>query len=58
METELEDLRELVKDLLKPITAEGFDCYGCKYDEWSDCREGCVLVERARQLGIENGDSE
>ena len=53
METELEDLMELVKDLLKPITARGFDCYGCRYDEWDDCREGCVLVERARKLGIE-----
>lgn len=51
--TREQELTQFIQDFLMPITAIGFDCYGCKYDEWDDCREGCQLVERAEALGIE-----
>ncbi|MBQ9006731.1 MAG: hypothetical protein IJ092_10225 [Atopobiaceae bacterium] len=49
-------LRELAHDLLQPILAEGFDCYGCVYE---DCCDGmlytdtCKLLDRAHELRVE-----
>lgn len=45
-------LRKLCNDLLLCISAD-YDCYGCRYDEWEDCRDGCRLIARAKEFGIE-----
>lgn len=50
------ELRKLAHDLLQPILAEGFDCYGCVYED--DCEgmrytDRCMLLDRAQKLGVE-----
>lgn len=45
-------LRKLCNDLLLCIS-DGYDCYGCRYDECEDCRGGCRLTVRAKEMGIE-----
>lgn len=50
---EVEELRALIKDLIRLPSSHSFACYDCKYDNWEDCRDGCKLLERARMLGIE-----
>jgi len=52
LEDENERLRELCVDLLQCISSD-YDCYGCRYDKWDDCRDGCTLIARAKDLGIE-----
>ena len=48
-------LRGLVSDLVRLPAAPCFDCFGCRYEKHHDCESGfrCMLVERARELGIE-----
>lgn len=48
-------LRELVHDLLQPILADGFDCYGCVHEDCDGMQytDKCKLLDRARELGIE-----
>jgi len=56
LEQENAKLRELAHDLLQLIMAEGFDCYGCVYeDECEGMRymERCRLLDRACELGVE-----
>lgn len=56
LESENTKLREFAHDLLQPILAEGFDCYGCVYE---DCCDGmlytdtCKLLDRAHELRVE-----
>jgi len=57
--SEVAKLRELAHDLLQPILADGFDCYGCVYED--DCEgmhytDRCKLLDRARELGVEVDD--
>ena len=55
LKAENSKLRELVHDLLQPISADGFDCYGCVRE---DCNGRllytgrCKLLDRARKLGV------
>lgn len=52
------ELQKFAHDLLQPILAEGFDCWGCVHE---DCCEGmrytdrCKLLDRACELGVETG---
>jgi hypothetical protein len=49
----IKECESLIRDLLLLPTVACFDCYGCKYDEWADCREKCQLVARAEELGFD-----
>ena len=46
---------KLLRDMLVCITVDGYDCYGCPIDECDgqDRMTSCLLVERARKMGIE-----
>ena len=48
-------LEELCEDLIRLPSVPAFDCYGCRYDEHTDCEHGneCTLLRRASELGIE-----
>lgn len=48
-------LQDLVHDLLQPILADGFDCYGCTYDDCNGMQytDRCKLLDRACELGVE-----
>ena len=48
-------LRELVRDLLQPILADGFDCYGCVHEDCDGMQytDRCRLLDQARELGVE-----
>lgn len=53
-----EKLRELVHDLLQPVLADGFDCYGCVHEDCNGMQytDRCKLLNRARELGVEVDD--
>ncbi len=48
-------LRELAHDLLQPILADGFDCYGCVHEDCNGMQytDRCRLLDQARELGVE-----
>jgi hypothetical protein len=48
-------LREFAHDLLQPILAEGFDCYGCVHEDCDGMQhtDRCKLLDRARELEVE-----
>jgi len=48
-------LREFAHDLLQPILADGFDCYGCVHEDCDGMQytDRCKLLDQARELGIE-----
>lgn len=53
LKAENDKLRELVSDLVALPAVPAFDCYGCRYERHTDCNDGCTLVRRAKEMGIE-----
>lgn len=55
LEVENAKLRKLAHDLLQPILADGFDCYGCVHEDCDGMRytDRCKLLDRACELGVE-----
>lgn len=53
VEQACDDRESLLRDLVQLVAVPAFDCYGCKYEEHKDCKDGCVLISRAKELGIE-----
>lgn len=51
LEADNRKLRELVRDCMLVFGLACHD-YGCKYERHTDCSNGCVLLERAKKLGV------